>query len=84
VTRATPSNSQTCLFIACLEASLCPLPYKVVNDGRFVAGGLFFSFLFSLFLEKVLSFLLFIFTLGSIIKVLNVFNLVIELQFVIF
>jgi hypothetical protein len=49
VTHATPSSSQTCLFIVCLEASLCPLPYKVANDGLFVAKGLFLSFLFSLF-----------------------------------
>jgi len=86
-------------ILRCIVVYLFLMRWRVVvDDGRFVASDHFFFFLlFSLFQRwcmfvlvsldlsiLVLIFLLFILVLGSIIKVLNVFNLVLELQFFIY
>jgi hypothetical protein len=78
---------------------LFPMRWCVaMDDGRFVVDGHFFLPSFLSLLEKVhiyplifrfvnsnpYIFFIFIFILGSIIKFLNVFNLTIELQFVIY
>jgi hypothetical protein len=69
-----------------------------MDDGRFVVDGHFFLPSFLSLLEKVhiyplifrfvnfnpYIFFIFFFILGSIIKILNVFNLTIKLQFVIY
>jgi hypothetical protein len=83
---AGPSGGQTYLFIMLLDAPLCLLSYKVAHVGVFWSISCWhssFLFFFSLFLREnaplSFYFLLFIVVLGPIIKVLVVFNLVIEL-----